>query len=93
MLDNESKIVPEHAQMKHYVYMLCYPDDSAFYIGKGTHPNRIHAHEGEARTGKTRNPHKVNIIRKMSGTRSPEGDGLVVQSERLPASSPVQTQV
>jgi len=29
----------------------------------------------------------------QSGTQSPKGDGLVVQSERLSASSPVQTQV
>jgi hypothetical protein len=52
-------------QIKHYVYALCYPDDRVFYIGKGTHHNRIDEHEREARRGKTHNSHKVNVIRKI----------------------------
>lgn len=50
--------------MKYYVYTLAYPDGAVFYVGKGQ-KNRIHEHEYEARTGKTANPHKVNVIRKI----------------------------
>jgi len=49
---------------KHYVYSLAYPDGRVFYVGKGT-GKRIHRHEAEAKSGKTRNSFKVRIIKKI----------------------------
>ncbi|WP_147274890.1 GIY-YIG nuclease family protein [Ferruginivarius sediminum] len=52
---------------KFYVYLLCKPNGTCFYVGKGIH-RRIFDHEMEARqhhsVGET-NPIKNNIIRKM----------------------------
>ena len=37
--------------MKFYVYLLCYPDGTPFYVGKGS-GNRINDHEQDARRGR-----------------------------------------
>lgn len=54
-------------QANYYVYALCLPDLSPFYIGKGVN-NRVFDHVLEARRnhkiGET-NPHKCNKIRKL----------------------------
>lgn len=56
-----------------YVYLLCRPDKTPFYVGKGL-GRRVFQHESEARQshplGET-NPHKCNVIRKLdrSGER------------------------
>jgi hypothetical protein len=50
-----------------YVYVLCRPDRTPFYVGKGV-SRRVLAHEAEARqnhpVGET-NPFKCNVIRKI----------------------------
>jgi hypothetical protein len=50
-----------------YVYVLCRPDRTPFYVGKGVN-RRVLAHEAEARqnhpVGET-NPFKCNVIRKI----------------------------
>ena len=50
-----------------YVYVLCRPDRTPFYVGKGVN-RRVLAHEAEARQnhpiGET-NPFKCNVIRKI----------------------------
>ena len=50
-----------------YVYVLCRPDQTPFYVGKGVN-RRVLAHEAEARQnhsiGET-NPFKCNVIRKI----------------------------
>ena len=38
------------AQKKFYVYCLCYPDGTVFYVGKGS-SNRLYNHEETARGG------------------------------------------
>lgn len=52
---------------KTYVYVLCRPDRTPFYVGKGV-SRRVLAHEAEARQnhpmGET-NPFKCNLIRKI----------------------------
>lgn len=50
--------------MRFYVYTLAYPDGKVFYVGHGQ-GDRMHKHEYEARSGKTSNPHKVAVIRKI----------------------------
>ncbi len=59
------------AQKKsHYVYALCLPDSSPFYIGKGVN-NRVFEHVLEARRNHKigeSNPHKCNKIRKLEAT-------------------------
>ena len=50
-----------------YVYVLCRPDETPFYVGKGVN-RRVFAHESEARQdhplGES-NPFKCNVIRKI----------------------------
>jgi hypothetical protein len=46
----------------YYVYLLCKPDATPFYVGKGK-GDRIHQHEREARKGHM--CHKCNTIRKV----------------------------
>lgn len=50
--------------MRHYVYTLAYPDGRVFYVGKGV-GDRIHHHESEVRAGRTTNPYKENVIRRI----------------------------
>lgn len=47
----------------YYVYVLCRPDGSAFYVGKGT-KHRVFCHEADARTTKSLS-HKLNVIRSL----------------------------
>lgn len=50
-----------------YVYVLCRPDRTPFYVGKGVH-RRALAHEAEARQNHPigeSNPFKCNVIRKI----------------------------
>lgn len=63
---NVLSFLKQHAG-KFYVYVLCRPDDTPFYVGKGTN-RRVLDHEMEAlqhhQIGET-NPFKSNIIRKI----------------------------
>jgi hypothetical protein len=47
----------------HYVYILCRPDGTPFYVGKGVGTRCFH-HEAEARTTE-RLTHKLNVIRAL----------------------------
>ena len=49
--------------MPHYVYVLCRPDGTPFYVGKGVQHRCFH-HEAEARNTE-RLSHKLNVIRAM----------------------------
>lgn len=51
-------------QDKYYVYTLCYPDGTVFYVGKGQ-GNRIDRHEYEAKRVPLIKTHKCNVIRKV----------------------------
>jgi hypothetical protein len=46
--------------MRFYVYLLCYPDGTPFYVGKGS-GNRINDHEQDARRGRV--GAKYDVIR------------------------------
>jgi hypothetical protein len=48
--------------MRFYVYVLCKPNDTPFYVGKGK-GNRVYDHDAEARKG--HRCHKCNTIRKI----------------------------
>ncbi len=50
------------SEKRWYVYTLCRPDGSPFYVGKGS-GQRVYCHAAEARRG--HNCHKCNIIRKI----------------------------
>ena len=50
------------ASSRFYVYILCRPDGSPFYVGKGSR-NRVFDHDAEARSG--HKCHKCNVIRKV----------------------------
>jgi hypothetical protein len=48
--------------MSFYIYVLCKPNDTPFYVGKGS-GGRIYDHDAEARKG--HHCHKCNTIRKI----------------------------
>ncbi|MBR6412686.1 MAG: GIY-YIG nuclease family protein [Alphaproteobacteria bacterium] len=48
-----------------YVYVLCEPNKTPFYVGKGC-GNRIFQHEYEAARSASRNPYKTKMIKNIT---------------------------
>jgi uncharacterized protein len=74
---------------KFYVYLLCRPDRTPFYVGKGI-DRRVFHHEMEAHqahpVGET-NPFKCNVIRKIEQS----GQKIVYQIDRIYGRNDEQT--
>jgi hypothetical protein len=64
-MDSISHHITGNNLKKHHVYTLAYPDGKVFYVGKASFPNRIYAHEVEAKSSRTCNEYKVRVIRKI----------------------------
>jgi hypothetical protein len=55
----------------YYIYVLCQPDGTPFYVGKGR-GQRVFQHEAEA-CNPSRRSHKCNLIRRIQREGSPVG--------------------